>query len=48
LEELAALQPQMDALLALRPAVAQFDRNVLHRWCDTVYHRELNAAVVSP
>lgn len=45
-EGLAALQPHVDALLALRPAVAQFDRNVPHPHGYSVYHRELNAAVV--
>jgi chromosome segregation ATPase len=45
-EGLAALQPHVDTLLALRPAVAQFDRNVPHPHGYTVYHRELNPAVV--
>lgn len=45
-EGLAALQPHVDALLALRPAVAQFDRHVPHPMGYTVYHKEINAAVV--
>lgn len=45
-EGLAALQPHVDALLALQPAVAQFDRNVPHPMGFAVYHRELNEAVV--
>jgi hypothetical protein len=45
-EGLAALQPHVDALLALRPVVAQFDRGVPHPHGYTVYHRELNAEVV--
>jgi hypothetical protein len=45
-EGLAALQPHVDALLALRPAIAQFDRGVPHPHGYTVYHRDLNSAVV--
>jgi hypothetical protein len=45
-EGLAALQPHVDALLALRPVVAQFDRGVPHPHGYTVYHREVNAEVV--
>lgn len=44
-DALAALQPHVDALRALDPAVRQFERAVsIHG--HTVYHRELSEAVV--
>jgi hypothetical protein len=42
---LAALQPHVEALLALRPAVAQFER-AFNAHGYTVYHRELPEGVI--
>jgi hypothetical protein len=44
-EGLAALQPHVDTLLALRPAVAQFER-AFNAHGYTVYHRELPEGVI--